>query len=334
LTLFNSAEGAAVSRDLAVHSIGDAEADPFDGRTSREGPLIQLIHSRFPQFEVDDLSPILDNLQFMKIPREIAVMIRATQLAGRALTECMRTTKPGIMEYELDAVVKFVSYRNGAQGEAYYALIQSGPNAIIGHHNAGTRQMRDGDFLLMGFAPDYGYYMSDRTHLWPVNGKFRSSQRDLYESYTGCYRSVLNAIKPGITAQSVLQAAGGEMDGILAKRRFSKQLHNQAAKASVERFRQSSKNPGASLGHWVGMSTHDVEQDSGPLRPGMVFTIEPAFQVREERINIRCEDLIVIKESGAGILSDFVPLTADQIETVVRGDGMLQNYPSAIAGKK
>ena len=333
-TPFNPAEGAAMSRDLAVRSLGDAAADPFDGRASREGSLIQLVRSRFPQFDMRDLSPLLDNLRLIKSPREIAVIQKATQLAGLALMECMRSTKPGIMEYELDAVAKYVYYRNGAQGEAYYSLVQSGPNAMLGHYNAGKRQMRDGDFLLMDFAPDYGYYMSDLTRMWPVNGKFSSSQRELYEFYAGCYRALLKAIKPGLTAQAVLQAAVREMDDILVKMIFSKPLYNQAAKAFVETFRQSSKNPRAMLGHWVGMSTHDVGQDIGPLRAGMVFTIEPAFQIREEQINIRCEDLIVITENGAEILSDFVPLTIDQIEKQMAGDGLLQNYPRATTVRK
>ena len=205
---------------------------------------------------------------------------------------------------------------------------------MLGHYNAGKRQMRDGDFLLMDFAPDYGYCMSDLTRTWPVNGKFSSSQRELYEFYAGCYRAILKAIKPGLTARVVLQTAVREMDDIFTKMILSKQLYNQAAKAFVETFRQSSRNPRAMLGHWVGMSTHDVGQDSGPLRAGMVFTIEPAFQIREEQINIRCEDLIVIAESGVEILSDFVPLTVDQIEKQMTGAGLFQNYPRAKAEGK
>jgi len=107
-TPFSPAEGAAMSRDLAVRSLGDASADPFDGRASREGSLIQLVRSRFPQFDIRDLSPILDNLRLIKSPREIAVIKKATQLAGLALMECMRSTKPGLMEYELDAAAKYV----------------------------------------------------------------------------------------------------------------------------------------------------------------------------------------------------------------------------------
>ncbi len=328
-TPFSPAEGFAMSRDLAVRSIGDAAADPFDGHPSREGNFIQLLRLRFPQFEIHDLTPVLDNLRLIKSPREIASMKKATQLSGLALMECMRSTKPGILEYELDAVAKYVYYRNGAQGEAYFSLVQSGPNAMIGHYNANKRQMQDGDFLLMDFAPDYGYYMSDLTRMWPVNGKFSKHQRELYEFYLGCYRAVLKAIRPGATAQVILKDAVREMDGILSRATFSKPVYEAAVKRFVERFRTSSENPRAMLGHWVGMSTHDVGQDWGPLRPGMVFTIEPALTVPDEAINIRCEDLIVITERGAEIVSDFVPLDVAAIEKQMEGKGMLQEYPLA-----
>ena len=328
-TPFSPAEGFAMSRDLAVRANGESAGDFFDGRASREGNLIQLIRLHFPQFKIRDLTPTLDQLRLIKSPREVALMKKATQLAGLALMGCMQSTKPGIMEYELDAVAKYIYYRNGAQGEAYFSLVQSGPNAMFGHYNAGKRQMQDGDFLLMDFAPDYGYYMSDLTRMWPVNGTFSPTQRELYQFYTGCYRAILKAIRPGATAQTILQDAVRGMDDILAKVTFSKPLYEKAAKSFVHTFRESAKSPNARLGHWVGMSTHDVGQDVGPLRPGMVFTIEPAFQVREEQINIRCEDLIVITDRGAEIASDFVPLDIVQIEKQMKGAGMLQRFPRA-----
>jgi Xaa-Pro aminopeptidase len=254
-------------------------------------------------------------------------MKKATQLSGWALMECMRSTRPGIMEYELDAVAKYVYSRNGAQGEAYFSLIQSGPNAMLGHYNANKRQMQEGDLLLMDFAPDYGYYMSDLTRTWPVNGTFSKQQRELYEFYLGCYRAVLRSIRPGATAQTILQEAVREMDGLLSKIMFSKPIYEAAAKRFVGTFRTSSQSPRAMLGHWVGMSTHDVGQNWGPLRAGMVFTIEPALTVPEEALNIRCEDLIVITDRGAEIVSDFVPLDVTAIEKQMEGTGMLQGYP-------
>lgn len=326
-TPFSPAEGFAMSRDLAVRVIGDYAADPFDGRPAREGALMQTLRGRFPQFEIKDLTPTLDRLRLIKSPRELALIKKATRLSGLALMEAMRSTEPGIYEHELDGMAKYVYYRNGAQGEAYYSLIASGRNAWYPHYNAGKRQMKDGDFLLMDFAPDVGYYMSDVTRMMPVNGKFSPWQRELYGFYLGCYKAVLKAIKPNVTPQVVIQEAVKEMEQLLASSKFSKPTYETAAKAFVARYQASANNPRASLGHWVGMATHDVGAYGDPLRAGMVFTIEPALTVPEEQIYIRLEDLIIITATGKEIVSDFAPMDMDAIEKLMKEEGMLQRYP-------
>jgi len=326
-TPFSPAEGFAMSRDLAIRVIGDYAADPFDGRPSREGTLIQSLRGRFPQFEIKDLTPTLDQMRLIKSPREQAMIRKATRLSGLALMEAMRSAEPGIYEHELDGMAKYVYYRNGAQGEAYYSLIASGRNAWYPHYNAGKRQMQDGDFLLMDFAPDVGYYMSDLTRMMPVNGRFSPAQRELYAFYLGCYKSVLKAIRPGVTAQVILQDAVKEMEPLLAASKFSKPAYANAAKAFVDRYRASAGRERATLGHWVGMATHDDGPNDGPLRAGMVFTIEPALTVPEEQIYIRMEDLIIITATGKEIVSDFVPMEIDAIEKLMSEVGMLQKYP-------
>jgi Xaa-Pro aminopeptidase len=75
------------------------------------------------------------------------------------------------------------------------------------------------------------------------------------------------------------------------------------------------------------MATHDVGQDTGPLRAGMVFTIEPALRVPEEKIYIRLEDVIVITDKGADILTDWLPMDIPAIEKLMSEEGMLQRYP-------
>jgi Xaa-Pro aminopeptidase len=323
-TPLSPAEGFAMSRDLALRAVADRAADPFDGVPSREGLFVQTLRARFPSVDVRDLSPTLDQLRLIKSPREIALIAKATRLSGLALMEAMRSTQPGLQEYELDAMAKYVYYRNGAQGESYYSLIASGRNAWYPHYNAGKRKMEDGDFLLMDFAPDVGYYQSDLTRMMPVNGKFNQWQRELYGFYLGCYQAILKAIRPGVVAQVIKQDALKEMQQLLATTRFSKPIYEKAAQQFVAGYTASAKNP---LGHWVGMATHDVGDYGGPLRAGMVFTIEPALLVPEEKIYIRLEDLIVITDTKAEILSDFVPMDIAGIEKLMQEDGILQRYP-------
>jgi len=328
-TPFSPAEGFATSRDLALRAVSDMANDPWDGRPSREGHFVNLLHSRFPHFEINNLTPILDQLRLIKSPAEIALIRKATQLSGWALMEGMRSTRPGLFEYELDAMAKFIYYRNGAQGEAYYSLIASATNAWYPHYNAGKRQMQDGDFLLMDFSPDVGYYMSDVTRMWPVNGKFNAWQRELYDFYLGCYQAILKAIRPGVTAAAIKQEAVKVMDEVLKQAKFSKPHYEKAAREFVESYRNSAGNPETSMGHWVGMATHDVGTHSGPLQPGMVFTIEPALRVPEEKIYIRLEDAIVITETGKEILSEFVPMDRAGIEKLMASPGILETYAPA-----
>jgi Xaa-Pro aminopeptidase len=186
--------------------------------------------------------------------------------------------------------------------------------------------MQDGDFLLMDYAPDVGYYMSDVTRMWPVNGTFNDWQRQLYSFYVDCYRAILKHIRPGVTAATIKDEAAQEMDQILARRKFSKPIYDRAAHDFVDSYRKS----GPRLGHWVGMATHDVGNDLGPLRAGMVFTIEPALRVPEEKIYIRLEDVIFINDKSAEIVTDSLPMDIAAIEKIMKEEGMLQRYPRMV----
>jgi Xaa-Pro aminopeptidase len=130
-----------------------------------------------------------------------------------------------------------------------------------------------------------------------------------------------------VTAQTVKLEAVREMERLIATTKFSKPAYEKAAREFVSSYAESAKNPRTTLGHWVGMSTHDVGQDTGPLRAGMVFTIEPAMRVLEDQIYIRLEDMIVVTDTKAEIMSDFVPWDIVGIEKLMAEEGMLQRYP-------
>lgn len=332
-TPFMPAEGLAESRGIGIQTNQDIAEDPWDGRISREKNLIDLLKSRLAVqdveylLKVEDLSPMLDKMRLIKSPREIEMIRKATRLSGLGLMEAMRSSAPGVYEYELDSAARYVYLRNGAQGDAYYSIVASGPNAWFPHYHANKRRMEDGDLVLMDYAPDYGYYMSDLTRTWPVNGKFSPDQRDLYQFYIDCYKAILKRIRPHVNGATVFKEAVAEMEEIVAKASFSKDIYKKAAETFVEVYRRLSRMQNASLGHWVGMATHDVGGFGGELKPGMVFTIEPQFIVPEERIYIRSEDLIVITETGADVLSDFVPMDIDGIENLMKEEGILQRYP-------
>jgi hypothetical protein len=137
--------------------------------------------------------------------------MRTTQFTGLAIAECKQSSKPGLWNMNWTPN-EFRLLQKRCTSEASYSIVQSGPNARIGHYNVGKGQIRNGDFLLMDFEPDYGYNMSDLTRMWPLNWRFGPSQREHYEFYAGSYRAILSAIKPGMTTP-VGFAVSGQRDG-------------------------------------------------------------------------------------------------------------------------
>lgn len=319
-------ERHAESRDLLLRYEGDIQNDPWDQTEPRYKDFIKNMSNQLAGSEVRDLTPILDQLRLIKSPSEINVIKKATVLSCLGLMEAMRSAKPGMYEYELDGMAKYIYHINGAQGDAYYSLIANGPNAYMPHYHKKMDKLKDGDLFLMDYSPDYQYYMSDITRMIPVNGKFSREQAQLYNFYVKCYRSILDHIRPHVAPVEVRKEAAKAMEGILSKSTFDQPHHRKAAKNFVNNYARSAKRTYSSLGHGVGMATHDVGDHSKMLLPGMVFTIEPALRVPEENIYIRLEDLIVITETGAEIVSDFVPMDINGIEKLMREKGMLDKY--------
>jgi Xaa-Pro aminopeptidase len=322
-TLLSPAETGADSRDELLFGQARISSDPWDGRPSREAHLIHLINQRFPQFEVRDLSPILDSMRLIKSQKEIELIRMATQIAGLGIIEAMRSTSPGVYEYQLDAAAKYIFYLNGSQGEGYASIIGGGTNAYMGHYFHKTDVLKDGDLVLMDFAPDYKYYTSDVTRIWPVNGKFNAEQRELYNFIVAYRDALFRYIKPGTTSTIVLEKAAEDMKKYLVDKKFLKPSHLKAVEEGL-RFRGHFQHP-------VGMAVHDVGRVRNvELQPGMVFTIDPMIWIRDERLYIRIEDVAVVTEDGVENLSAFVPSSIKDVEQTMKEKGLIQYRPPTV----
>jgi len=172
----------------------------------------------------------------------------------------------------------------------------------------------------MDYAPDYHYYTSDVTRMWPVNGKYSKSQRQLC-NYILAYRDALfKYVKPGITSNDVLDLAAKDMEKYLIGKTFEKPSHLKAVKEGLN-FR-------GHFQHSVGMAVHDVGRVRGvTLQPGMVFTIDPMIWIPEEKLYVRMEDVAVVTSDGVENLSAFVPSNLDDIERMMKENGVIQFRP-------
>ena len=319
-TPLSPAEIGNDSRDEILHGQARAASDPWDSQSTREARFKKLIIERFPQFEIRDLSPILDAMRLIKSPKEIEIIRNATEIAGLAIMEAMRSTSPGVYEYQLDAAAKYIFYLHGAQGDGYPSIIGGGTNAYMGHYFHKRDVLKDGDLVLMDYAPDYHYYTSDVTRIWPVNGKFNKKQAALYKFIVAYRDALFRYIKPGITSNEVLNKAAVDMKEYLIGKSFVKPAHLKAVQNGLT-FRGHFQHP-------VGMAVHDVGRVHGvTLREGMVFTIDPMIWIPEERHYIRIEDVAVVTKTGVENLSDFVPSKIEDVERTIKEIGLTEFRP-------
>lgn len=296
--------------------------DPWDGRDSREMTFVGKLKAAAPQSEIKDLEPIENDLRMIKSPREIAIIREATKIAGLGIMEAMRDAKPGMHEYELQADAEFVFKKHGALGAAYFALVATGENTYYTHYNRNTAVLKNGDLVQFDYAPDYKYYQSDVTRVFPANGKFTARQREMYDVYLKLYRALMSSIKVHSTPAEVCTNAVAKMDGIMASYKFTDPKIRKAAEDMVERYRKEAGKLHF-LGHPVGMEVHDVADKRGNiLEPGYIFTIEPQMRIEEDHTGIRLEDMILITESGYENLSEFVPIEVKDIEKLMAQKGL------------
>lgn len=310
----------------ASEPIGLAKAtkeDPWDGRPSREEVFIEKIKALSSKVTVQDLDPILDKMRAFKSPREIEIIREATRVTGIGIMEVMRDAKPGMFEYELQAAAEFVFKKYGSYGAAYFALVATGTNTLYSHYHANTAKLVDGDMVQFDYAPDFKYYVSDVTRVFPANGKFTKRQREFYTIYLHLYQAVMTSIKPHVAPREIMKEAVVKMDRIMASYKFTDAAIKAAAERFVNRYRNSKSN---SLGHTVGMEVHDVRLPTDTLEPGQVFTIEPAMTIPDEHIGIRLEDVILITENGYENLSAFVPVEIDAIEKLMAETGISEGF--------
>ncbi len=200
-------------------------------------------------------------------------------------------------------------------------MIATGQNTYYSHYNRNTAVLKDGDLVQFDYAPDYKYYQSDVTRVFPANGKFTPRQREYYEIYLRLYQALMTSIEVHKRPIDVIANAVKKMDAVMASYRFTDDRIKAAAVKFVEGFR--SRRQANGLGHNVGLEVHDPGGlQAETLEPGRIFTIEPQLRLEDERLGIRLEDMILITESGYENLSAFVPIEVKDIERLMAESGL------------
>ncbi len=292
-------ETTEMSRDRCMMTRVNRINDPWDGRLSKEVTFINKIKERFPSTTIKDISPILDEMRWVKDKKEIAVLRECGRIGCLGINEAIKVTRPGIYEYQTVAACNFIYEDMGTTGPAYYAIAAAGDRGLIWHYNANNHLLEPGTVLLIDYAPEVNYYVTDITRTWPVQGEFTAYQLKMYDCVKEARAEIIKAMKPGVTVND-LKKIGKD---VFIKHGFE-------------------KNWVGGIGHFVGMAVHDVGPYDKPFVEGVVFNVEPILEDKEKKIHIRLEDTIVITATGAENLTPQSPIEPADIYKLMKEKGV------------
>jgi Xaa-Pro aminopeptidase len=264
----------------------------------------EKLKTLYPFREISDAVPLITKLRMKKSPAELAAIQHATDVSVEAHRAAWKRMAPGLSEYQIAAVLWSTYIENGCEGVAYSPIVGSGINSTILHYSANQRRMDRGEVVVMDAAAQCDDYASDITRTVPVGGKFTTRQREIYKIVLGAQKAAIAALKPGVR-----MAGPGDSLTKIAREYIDGHGRDQHGEPLGKYFIHG-------LGHQVGLEVHDPGTD-GALEAGMVVTIEPGIYIPEESIGVRIEDVVLVTENGAKVLSAALPKEADEIEKAV-----------------
>jgi len=287
-----------------------------------------------PPRAIVDPTNILHEMRVIKTDEEIEIMQRAADIAAEAHVEAMKAVRPGMQEYEVEAMLEAYFRKHGASGSSYTSIVGAGGNATVLHYIDNKDTLKDGDLLLVDAGAEYKGYASDITRTFPINGKFSQAQRDIYDLVLKTQKSCVDMVRPGVRLEDLkthsvelltegmveLGLLKGEPKKLIKEKKYMQfYMHN--------------------LGHYLGIDVHDAGRyyfngESRPAEVGMVMTIEPGLYISPDTsripegfnkeipekylgIGVRIEDDVLVTEKGARVLTHKVPKDADEIEAVM-----------------
>lgn len=281
---------------------------------TRDVRFAEWCKQKYPLHRYNRLAPIMQHLRSIKSESEIDLMKKACSITEKGFRKMLSCVSPGIMEYELEAVLIGEFVRHGSKGFSYDPIVASGANACVLHYTSNDQPCQAGDTILLDVGAEYANYKSDLTRVIPVNGRFTKRQRTVYETVLRVMRQAQQLLVSSNDLVTYDQQIGNVVE---------RELLGLGLLDHTDIRNQNPKHPAYKkyfmhgISHHIGLDTHDVWDVHNNLEPGMVLTIEPGIYIREENLGMRLENNFVVREEGLEDLMASTPIEAEEIEELM-----------------
>lgn len=275
--------------------------------------LIASLREKYPSLKIKDAYPLVTTLRLRKSPAEIEEFRKAIKITKLGILATINKMIPGAKEYEMaDIFFHTINDLNHYHGLSFHTIMASGMHGTVLHYPTPLDTLKDGDLLLMDLGARSGYYCADVSRTFPINGKFTSVQRSLYEIVLEANKLVINLAKPGITVQDLQNATIELLATRLVEKGFLKDK-----KDIVNVYFHN-------VSHMIGLDTHDPylspvdrKYKELPLEEGMVISDEPGLYFEDLGIGIRIEDDLLITKDGCEVLTKEILKEPEEIEKLL-----------------
>ena len=272
-----------------------------------------------------EIPDFLHEMRMIKSKEEIQAIQESARITHNGHMALFSETKPGMYEYELEAILEREYLKEGAWGGGYGHIVASGANATILHYTFNNAKIKKGDLLLIDSGAEKNCYTADVTRVYPADKKFTPAQRDVYEVVLDAQKRAIANTVVGKQFLSIHEETVRDLCiGLKYLKLFKGSIDSVMEKGEYRKFYMHK------TGHWLGMDVHDVGKyfqngKSRKLVNGMVTTVEPGlyFDPSDSTIpkhfrgiGIRIEDDILVNGKTPINLTSSIPKEAEEIEAI------------------
>ena len=248
--------------------------------------IFDRLKRKFPSIKITTVNDAVEQLRGRKSAAELVLIRNAVDITSRGMKEVIPIIKPGLNEFELQALIEYTFRRNGADRPSFSTIVGSGPNSTTLHYNVDDRFIGANDVVVMDIGASFKGYAADVTRTVPANGVFSLEQRAVYQLVREAQKAAERQARLGNVARLMSDSASAVLAAGLTRLGLIESPNATYDCAAGPQPRQCSQLQlfyMHGIGHGIGLEVHDPDQYyfTGRIQPGSAFTIEPGVYVRE-----------------------------------------------------
>lgn len=268
--------------ELAAKVIGDVKGLTLGVSDQLWSTFLLKLQKAMPEAGWTSGQPVLAHLRVTKDQSELDNLFEVARLTDEAWHEFIESGQiSGLTEAQAMERLSGMMEKRGL-GRAF-GICASGPNSASPHHHTGDRVIEQGDAVVFDWGGTLNGYHSDVTRTVYI-GTPTAEYRKVYNTVREANQAALDAVKPGVPAESIDKAARD----VITKAGYGEAFLHR-------------------VGHGLGMDVHEepylVGGNKTPLEVGMVFSDEPGIYLTGN-FGVRIEDSVVVTENGGKRLNE------------------------------